>query len=91
MRRARISTTVDAERLAKCRTMLRVVDSQIIDRALSALITDLEAELELAALTANPYDDDLEVAWVAAPGPDLPYEGRIPASVTRLAARRRRR
>lgn len=71
--------------------MLRVADSQIVDRALGALITELDAERELAALEANPYEDDPDLAWEAPPGPDLPYEGRVPASVSRLAARRRRR
>ncbi|MGH8992678.1 MAG: hypothetical protein ACRDYV_18780 [Acidimicrobiia bacterium] len=87
----RISTTVDAQRLATVRRLMPVTDSQIIDRALTALLEQLEAERELAALSAAPYESDPEVAWAAPTGPDLPYDGKVPAEVLRLAAKRRRR
>ncbi len=91
MARARISTTVDAQRLATARLLLGTTDSQILDRALGALIEQLEGEHELAALAAMPYEDDPDLAWPVAPGPDLPYDGQVPAEVLRLASKRRRR
>lgn len=91
MTRVRVSTTVDAQRLATVRHMLGTSDSQILDRALAALIEKLEAEQELAALAALPYEDDPDLAWPVVPAPDLPYEGEVPAEVLRLAAKRRRR
>lgn len=42
------------------------------------------------ALHALPYEEDVELAWEAPPGPDLPYDGRVPAEVLRLAEARRR-
>ena len=90
MPRARISTTVDAHRLGRLRHQLGVPDSELIDRALCALSDDLEADRERATLTAMPYDDDPELSWRVPPGPDLPYEGRIPEDVTALARERRR-
>ncbi len=90
MKRVRISTTVDRERLAACRRLLGVPDSQLVDRALEALVAELEGERELAALAARPYEDDPDLAWEAPPGPDLPYDGDVPKDVVRLAARRRR-
>lgn len=91
MARARISTTVDAQRLHEVRRRLGLGDSEIMDRALIALIDCLEAERELAALTEMPYEEDPELAWHAPPGPDLPYEGAVPPDVLELAADRRRR
>lgn len=91
MVRMRISTTVDAQRLATARQLLGTSDSQIVDRALAALIEQLEAHAEQAALTAHPYEDDPDLAWDAPPGPDLPYEAEVPSDVLRLAAQRRRR
>ncbi|MGH8906279.1 MAG: hypothetical protein ACRD0K_07155 [Egibacteraceae bacterium] len=90
MTRVRISTTVDANRLAEARRRLGAADSEIIDRALTALIEQLEAERELAALTEFPYEDDPDLMWEAPRGPDLPYDGEVPADVLRLAAQRRR-
>ena len=87
----RISTTVDAERLARCRRLLNVRDSTLMDRAIGALLDALEAEREVAALTAEPYESDPELVWSAPPGPDLPYDGPVPVAVQRLAAGRRRR
>jgi hypothetical protein len=91
MSRVRVSTTVDAQQLATVRQMLGTSDSQILDRALAALIEQLETEQELAALAALPYEDDPDLAWPLVPGPDLPYDGEVPAEVLRLAAKRRRR
>jgi hypothetical protein len=91
MKRVRISTTVDRDRLVVCRRLLGGKDSQLLDRALQALVNELESERELAALEAHPYDDDPDLAWEAPPGPDLPYDGDVPKDVIRLAARRRRR
>lgn len=86
MSRVRISTTVDGEQLERCRQLLGVSDSQLLDRALDALIEDRERE----ALARLPYDDDPELAWSAPDGPDLPYDGEIPEGVLRLAEQRRR-
>lgn len=91
MSRTRISTTVDPERLARCRAALGVSDSELIDRALAALLRELVGAHERRALEAAPCEDDPELAWQAPPGPDLPYEGPVPEEVVRLAAQRRGR
>jgi hypothetical protein len=75
MSRTRISTTVDAERLAQCRDAVGVSDSELLDRALAALLRELVGAHERRALEATPYETDPEVAWQAPPGPDLPYDG----------------
>jgi hypothetical protein len=62
-----------------------------MDQALDALVEKLETRLEMLALSARPYEDDPDLAWVAPPGPDLPYDGEVPAEVLRLAKRRHRR
>jgi predicted RNase H-like HicB family nuclease len=36
-------------------------------------------------------EDDPDLAWPVVPGPDLPYEGKVPVEVLRLASKRRRR
>jgi hypothetical protein len=90
MRRVRISTTVDATALATARRLAPGTDSQLLDRALVALVAQLEEEQELAALAEHPYEDDPDLAWQAPPGPDLPYTGTVPAEVMKLAQRRRR-
>lgn len=89
MARVRISTTVDGDRLQRCRALLEASDSQLVDRAIAVLLEQLIAEHELDALRAQPYEDDPEVAWAAEPGPDLPYDGDVPTDVQALAARRR--
>jgi hypothetical protein len=89
MIRARISTTVDAERLRRVRDLLGTTDSELIDRALDVLIAQVLAERETAALAAMPYEEDADLAWATPPGPDLPYDGDIPAGVRELAERRR--
>ena len=90
MNRVRISTTVDATSLGRARQLLPGTDSRLLDRALLALIEDLEEDRELAALTALPYEDDPDLAWEAHPGPDLPYDGEVPEDVIQLALQRRR-
>jgi hypothetical protein len=91
MARVRVSTTVDAEQLATVRQLMNATDSQILDQALAALLERLEGERELAALSAAPYEDDPDLAWTGVTGPDLPYDGQVPAEVLRLATQRRRR
>lgn len=63
----------------------------MIDLALGALLRELEGSRERDALEDQPYEEDPEVAWEAPSGPDLPYDGAIPDSVTKLAAERRAR
>jgi hypothetical protein len=91
MNRARLSTTVDAASLGRARELMPGSDSRLVDRALGALIEQLEAERELAALASHPYEKDPDLAWEAPAGPDLPYEGEAPKEVLDLARRRRQR
>jgi hypothetical protein len=91
MARTRISTTVDADRLEQARRSFAVSDSVLIDRALAALLREVAGARERAALAAQPYEDDPELAWQAPPGPDLPYDGEVLGDVRRLAADRRAR
>ena len=90
MSRTRVSTTVDSGWLSRARELLPSSDSQLFDRALSALIDDLEADQEAAALSAHPYEDDPDLSWSAPPGPNLPYDDEVPKEVIALARRRRR-
>lgn len=89
MARVRISTTIDEARLDEARRLLAEPDSRLIDRALSALVDKLRAEQEQAALDAQPYESDPDLAWQAPLGPDLAYAGEVPADVAALAAERR--
>ncbi len=89
MERVRISTTVDATRLARCRRLVEGRDSEVLDRALDALIEREEARRELEALERLPYEDDPDLAWSVPLGPDLDYDGEVPADVLALAQRRR--
>ncbi len=89
MNRVRVSTTVDAHKWATARRLLGAPSSQIVDRALTALIDQLETAHERAVLTASPYEDDPDLAWQAPLGRSLPYEGEVPADVVRLAKQRR--
>ncbi len=91
MERARLSTTVDAAFLDRARQLMPGSDSRLVDRALAALIEQLEAERELAALASHPYEEDPDLAWEAPVGPDLQYEGEVPKDVSDLARRRRQR
>lgn len=90
MTRVRISTTVDAERLRRCRLLVPKPDSQLIDQALGALVANVEAQQELEALDAQPYEADPELTWTAPPGPDLAYDGDVPPDVLELAEARHR-
>ena len=89
MDRVRISTTVDATRLARCRRLVGGRDSEVLDRALSALIEQEETRRELEALEQHPYEADPDLSWTVPPGPDLDYDGEVPADVIELADRRR--
>jgi len=91
MSRARVSTTVDAGALGRARQLLPGPDSSLLDQALAALIERVEEEREVAALTAQPYEADPDLAWEAPSGPDLPYDAEIPHEVAQLALQRRRR
>ncbi len=91
MPRVRISTTVDASRLADAQHLLDLPPSRLLDRALAALCREVESEREAAALAAHPYEEDPDLAWDAPPGPILPYEGEVPPEVLRLARESRRR
>ena len=64
-------------------------DGQLVDRALAALIDEVEARQEEAALDEHPYEDDPDLRWEAPPGPSLPYDGDVPEEVLELARRRR--
>lgn len=93
MKRARISTTVDRERLERARRLELGRDSELFDAALVALIASVEHQREMNALGGNPYDVDDELAVPRAPldwDEDLPYDGGIPDDIVRLARERRR-
>lgn len=89
MTRQRISTTVDGDRLERCRELLGVSDSELVDAALAALLRELLGARERAAIDARPYEDDEHLSWAVPPGPDLPYDGDIPDEVQGLSAQRR--
>ena len=90
MPRVRISATVDGERLDTAARLSGATGSRLLDQALAALIEQLEAARELAALASHPYEEDPDLAWEAPVGPDLPYEGAVPDDVVELAKARRR-
>jgi hypothetical protein len=91
--RVRISTTVDARAIERARILTGARDSTTIDRALLALIDQLEGRRERAALLGAPYEHDEELTlpdpsidWAT----DLPYDGAVPPQVLAMAERRRR-
>ncbi len=94
MNRVRLSTTVDGQALTRARRLKIGSDAELVDAALNALIRNLEAERDLAALDSWPYADDAELEM-----PDalhdhvdaLPYLGSVPTDVERLARLRRAR
>ncbi len=49
---------------------------------------ELDGRHELEAMTAQPYEDDPDLAWDTDSGPSLPYDGEVPPEVLRLAERR---
>lgn len=87
--RTRISTTVDGIKWRQAMSLMNSPASQVVDRALEALIDRLEAESEIRALDEFPYDEDPELAWEAEPVA-LPYEGDVPEAIRRQAAQRKR-
>lgn len=89
MPRTRISTTVDTARLERARREFDLPDSQLVDRALRALLDEVAAARERRALLARPYDDDDALAWTAPRGDSLPYDGGVPEAVLDLARERR--
>jgi hypothetical protein len=90
MKRSRISTTVDSVKLERARTLARTNDAAMLDRALQALILEIESGEELEALRALPYDRDAELALPAAsPASELPYDGDVPTEILEIARRRR--
>lgn len=91
MARVRISTTVDEGKLAKSRRLFDGPDSRLMDRALQALIHELEGAAEVRALDAAPYESDPDLAWEVSEGPPLPYDGEVPKEVLAKAKARRRR
>jgi hypothetical protein len=86
----RISTTVDADRLRRARSLAGLADSDLFDQALVLFLSAVEGERERAILREQPYHDDPELQL---PEPDvdadLPYDGEVPDEVLRLAAERR--
>lgn len=62
----------------------------MLDRALAALIDEIETAREIAALKENPYDSDPMLNIPLMPFPDdLPYDGEVPPDVIALAEKRR--
>ena len=82
---------MDGGRLAACRRLVKGPDSRLIDRALQALIDELEGIAERRALEAHPYETDPDLQWVVSDGPALPYDGDVPKEVLARARARRRR
>jgi hypothetical protein len=93
MNRVRISTTVDSGKLEAARRLFGGADSGMMDRALGALIAELERDAEIKALERYPYVSDSDLSWAHAgsDGPALPYDGEIPAKVLAKARARRRK
>lgn len=88
----RVSTTVDGTRLARARALFAGRDADMLDRALAALIDEIETEREIAALRVHPYEDDPMLDLPLMPLPDeLSYDGEVPPHVLELARRRRAR
>ena len=88
--RVRISTTIDEARLEEARRRTGSRDSELLDRALVALLDLLDTEAELAAIAAAPYESDPELAMPGADPTEEDYLGSVPAAVRRLAKTRRR-
>jgi len=53
----------------------------MVDRALRALMDELEGLAETRALGEAPYDDDPDLAWTVSEGPPMPYEAKVPKEV----------
>jgi hypothetical protein len=89
MARVRISTTVDDGLWAAALRLVGGPGSRVVDRALTALIQQLEREHEVEALASRPYEADGDLDWQAPFGPDLAYDAAVPADVSELVQRRR--
>lgn len=90
MKRVRISTTVDATKLERARSLVGTTDAQMIDRALEALIVEVNAAAERDALRRLPYDKDRELDLPAATfAGELPYDGEVPREILETARKRR--
>lgn len=92
MARERISTTVDAGRLAEARARSDLRDSELFDRALELVVRQMMIEAEIDALDRFPYELDPDLNMGTAPGDpadELPYDGVVPEQVLRLAEQRR--
>jgi hypothetical protein len=87
MTRARISTTVDAEKLADARARFGGRDADLFDQALELWLQTELIERERRAILARPYDDDpdLRVQSSEHTVADLEYVGDPPESVLRRA------
>lgn len=90
MARVRISTTVDSERLRRCRQAVSAPDSELIDLALAALEREVEQARERRILDVDPYEADFDPDWRPPSAPLDPYDGSVPKDVLTLARRRRR-
>jgi hypothetical protein len=89
MDRMRISTTVDGISLTHARALFAGRDAEMLDRALGALIDELETQREITALRAHPYENDPMLDLPLMESPDAPYDGAVPAHVVALAQKRR--
>lgn len=70
MSRTLLTVSIDEGAYRRCREHFHGTDSELLDRALTALAEALESEHELRVLDALPFEDELES-----------YEGPIPAEV----------
>jgi hypothetical protein len=62
----------------------------MIDRALQALIVEMNATAERDALRRLPYDEDRELDLPAATfAGELPYDGEVPREILEAARKRR--
>lgn len=91
MARTRISTTVDSDRLAAARAAFDLPDSQLVDRAIQALLDEVATRREREAILAQPYDEDDDLSWSVGAADPLPYDGDVPTEVEALARERRAR
>ena len=91
MARERISTTVDADTLARTRAVTGLADAPLLDRALAALLREEMHRHEIAALEQQPYGPDV---WLTeGPVTDAaPWEGAVPVDVkAKVRAHRRKK
>jgi hypothetical protein len=94
--RTRISTTVDPERLATARSQTGLLDSELIDLALAALIEQRERDAEDQAFSDQPFELDpdltaLPTGWPPQSPPLDTYDEPVPSDVIALFAARHAR